>query len=57
MKCQSLFLGQIRKNIISLSSAESARRAVKVTVPYLACLLINYVYILFYFANAGRNKI
>ena len=30
MKCQSLFSGKIKKNIINLSFAESAERAVKV---------------------------
>ena len=35
MKCQSLFSGKNRKNIINLSSAEFAQRMVRVT-PYKA---------------------
>ena len=34
MKCQSLFSGKNEKNIINLSSAESARRVVKDNVSF-----------------------
>ena len=33
MKCQILFSGKNKKNIINLSSAENAQRVVKVKVP------------------------
>ena len=37
MKCQILFSGKNKKNIINLSSAENAQRVVKVNVA-LSCL-------------------
>ena len=33
MKCQILFSGKNKKNIINLSSAENAQRVVKVKIP------------------------
>ena len=43
MKCQILFSGKNKKNIINLSSAENAQRVVKVNnnclVQYLPCVL------------------
>ena len=35
MKCQKLFLGKVRKNVTSLSSAEVAQRVVKVNITAL----------------------
>ena len=35
MKCQILFIGKNKKNIIKLSSAENAQRVVKVNVTEL----------------------
>ena len=44
MKCQILFSGKNKKNIISLSSAENAQRVVKVKYTYFCIyLLIHYL--------------
>ena len=49
MKCQILFSGKIRKNILNLSSAELAQRVVKVKIPlksHAECkTLANMVYL------------
>ena len=37
MKCQILFSGEKKKNIINLSSAENAQKVVKVNHPLLHC--------------------
>ena len=43
MKCQILFSGKNKKNIIILSSAENAQRVVKVkeVVVYITCFLLS----------------
>ena len=38
MKCQILFSGKNKKNIINLLSAENAQRVVKVNDSYLVCI-------------------
>ena len=41
MKCQILFSGKNKKNIINLSSAENAQRVVKVNVFYNSMSVIS----------------
>ena len=53
MKCQILFSGKNKKNIINLSSAENAQRVVKVKyrdtlTPYHTCPKIEKKYIFYY---------
>ena len=40
LKCQSLFSGEIKKNIVNLSSAELAQRVVKVKASAFTCMQI-----------------
>ena len=42
MKCQILFTGKNKKNIINLSSAENAQRVVKVKHVYLTVFFIGH---------------
>ena len=44
MKCQILFSGKNKKNIINLSSAENAQRVVKVKDTSLNDVAHNYVF-------------
>ena len=44
MKCQILFSGKNKKNIINLSSAENAQRVVKVKEVYFLNTCIDLVY-------------
>ena len=44
MKCQILFSGKNKKNIINLSSAENAQRVVKVKVSCIKRTLIEVYY-------------
>ena len=42
MKCQILFSGKNKKNIINLSSAENAQRVVKVKVVHADCICCQF---------------
>ena len=46
MKCQILFPGENKKNIVSLSSAGSAQRVVKVKNRYIRMLCRTNVFVL-----------
>ena len=53
MKCQTLFSGKNKKNIINLSSAENAQRVVKVN-PLNAChSIVDDKFVIFFFQ---RNR-
>ena len=53
MKCQILFSGKNKKNIISLSSAENAQRVVKVKKAEIRTNILELFLILF--KNKGRT--
>ena len=48
MKCQILFSGKNKKNIISLSSAENAQRVVKVKDQHMAFSSLSGPWLVFY---------